>query len=117
MEKIETPLAEAVVRWVTAEEGGRKSGPPTAPVYMATSVFVLGGDAELQPGWPASATQLSILLQPVELLGDGRSRCLVGFLVPELALPNLHVGAEILVLEGPRTVASARIEDVFGHDS
>lgn len=113
MEKIEEPVAEGVVRWLTAEEGGRNSGPPTAPVYMATSVFVLGGDADLQPGWPASATQLSILLEQVELLEDGRSRCLVGFLVPDLARPNLHAGTEILVLEGPKTVASVQIVDVF----
>ncbi|WP_432177144.1 hypothetical protein, partial [Streptomyces sp. Tue6028] len=31
-----------------AGDGGRQSGPPTAPVYMATAVFVQGGDREVE---------------------------------------------------------------------
>lgn len=114
MEKIENPVAEAVVVWRTAGEGGRRSGPPTAPVYMATAVFVHGGDVEVQPDWPAGADQLSILLQETARLDNDRRRCLVGFLVPEMALPHLRPGAELLVLEGPRTAASVRIETVRG---
>jgi hypothetical protein len=63
MTRIADPLAEAVVIWRTAEQGGRRFGPPTAPVYAATAVFVRGGDREVQPGWPASVDQLSILLE------------------------------------------------------
>jgi hypothetical protein len=116
MERIESPLAEAVVSWRTPEDGGRQSGPPTASVYMATSAFVLGDDLELMPGWPVTAEHLSILLQKVHELDDGRWRCVVGFLAPELARPNLRVGAELLVLEGPRTVASAEICAVFEYE-
>lgn len=76
---------------------------------MATAVFVQGSDSEVQPGWPASADQLSILLEETGRLDDGRWRCLVGFLAPELARPHLRLGAELLVLEGPRTVASAQL--------
>ncbi|WP_327428749.1 hypothetical protein [Streptomyces sp. NBC_01236] len=113
MEKIEKPVAEAVVHWRAGDDGGRRSGPPTAPVYMATAVFVQDGDREVQPGWPASADQLSILLQKTEELDECRWRCLVGFLVPGMARPNLRAGAELLVLEGPRVVASAQVEDVI----
>lgn len=113
MDEIEKPLAEAAVVWRRSEEGGRESGPPTAHVYMATAVFVHGNDAEVQPGWPASANQLSVLLQEVDRLDSDRRRCLVGFLVPELAVPHVHPGAELLVLEGPRTVAEATIESVI----
>ncbi|SDX35637.1 hypothetical protein SAMN05216215_101026 [Saccharopolyspora shandongensis] len=113
MEKIEKPVAEAMVVWRTPEEGGRKSGPPTAPVYMATAVFVQGGDDEVQPGWPASADQVSILLQETDRVDDDSRRCLVGFLVPELVLSHVRAGAELLVLEGLRTVASVQIETVF----
>jgi hypothetical protein len=116
MEKIERPMAEGVVVWRTHKEGGRRSGPPAAPVYMATAVFVQGGEEEVQPGWPASADQLSILLQETEWLDDDRQHCLVGFLVPELALPHIRQGAELLVLEGPRTVARVRIETVLGQE-
>jgi hypothetical protein len=88
MEKIESPVAEGLVVWRTHDEGGRRSGPPTAPVYMATAVFVKGCEEEVQPGWPASADQLSILLQETKRLADDRRRCLVGFLVPELTVFN-----------------------------
>ena len=109
MEKIEKPVAEALVHWRAADDGGRQSGPPTAPVYMATGVFVQGDDREVHPGWPASTDQLSILLQKTKELDERRWLCLVGFLAPELARPNLRPGVELLVLEGPRVVASARV--------
>jgi hypothetical protein len=113
MNEIENPVAGAVVHWRTAEQGGRLSGPPTVPVYMATAVFVLGDDSEVQSGWPASADQLSILLQKTGELDDGRWECLVGFLVPELARPYVREGAELIVLEGPRTVAAAQVTAVL----
>lgn len=108
------PVGEGVVAWRTREEGGRRSGPPTAPVYMATAVFVPNGEEELPPGEVASAYQLSILLQETERLDDEHRRCLVGLLVPELALPHMRPGVALLVLEGPRTVAHVRIETEFG---
>lgn len=114
MQKIENPAGEGVVVWLTRREGGRESGPPTAPVYMATAVFVQGSEEEVQPGWPASADQLSILLQETERLDEEHRRCLVGFLAPELAFPHMRSGAELVVLEGPRTVAQLRIETVRG---
>jgi hypothetical protein len=116
MEQIERPMAEAVVSWRTPDDGGRQSGPPTAPVYMATSVFVLGDDHEVMPGWPVTAEHLSILLQKIQELDAGRWRCVVGFLVPDLARPNLRLGAELLVLEGPRTVATAEVCAVFEYE-
>lgn len=112
MKKIENPAAEAVVSWRSAEEGGRRSGPPTAPVYAATAVFVLGDDRELQPGWPASADHLSVLLEETSVREDGSRVCKVDFLVRELAIPHLVPGGEILVMEGPRVVASALITAV-----
>ena len=114
-ENIDKPVAEAVVRWLTTDEGGRQSGPPTAPVYMATAVFQ-GGDSEAQPGRPTAADRLSILLQKVGQEDELRQRCLVGFLVPDLARPHLRPGAELLVLEGPRVVASAQLTTVFEPD-
>ncbi|MFD8914762.1 hypothetical protein [Streptomyces sp. NPDC059575] len=113
MDEIENAVASAVVYWRTADEGGRRSGPPMALVYMATAVFALSDESKVQPGWPASADQLSILLQKTSEFDDGRWSCAVGFLVPDLARPHLHPGAELLVLEGPRTVAVAHITEVF----
>jgi hypothetical protein len=73
MDGLEKPFAHAVATWVSAEMGGRKSGPPTGPVYAATCVFVHGGDAEVQPDWPAQGEHFSILMQPTEILPGGAS--------------------------------------------
>ncbi len=113
MESIEEPLAVVRLRWRTAEEGGRRSGAPTAPVYAATCVFPLGGEDEVQPGWPAMADKLSILLEEVEGARGGDRRYKAGFLVPDLAKPFVHRGAQVLVTEGPKVVAAGVIEEVF----
>ena len=114
-QKIEKPVAIARIRWLTASEGGRKSGPPTAPVYMATSVFQLGGEEETVPGWPGTADHLSILVQRIEEQGDGVDISLIGFLVPELARAHLHPNARLLILEGPKVVAGATILELIEH--
>ena len=33
------PVAKLQLRWLTPEEGGRKSGPPPGPVYVPTARF------------------------------------------------------------------------------
>jgi hypothetical protein len=111
--EIKNPVATADIRWSTASEGGRVSGPPTAPVYTATAVFCLGGEAETVPEWPASADQLSILVQSLDRHDDGADVSLIGFLFPDLARPYLHPGAELLILEGPKVVARATIRDLI----
>lgn len=111
--EIKRPVATANIRWLTASEGGRTSGPPTAPVYAATAAFCLGGEAETVPGWPASADQLSILVQSLGSREEGAEVSLIGFLFPDLARPHLHPGAEILILEGPKVVAKATIRDLI----
>jgi hypothetical protein len=108
IEDIPQPQAYADVTWVPPEEGGRRSGPPTATVYAATTVFTEGDEAEVQPGWPGSADQLSILLQRT----GGPAGYKVGFLAPDLARPHLHPGAEFLVLEGPKVVGHGVVREV-----
>jgi hypothetical protein len=113
MIEMRKPLATAVVRWVPADQGGRKSGPPTTEVYAATAVFVQGGEAETMPGWPAAADQVSILIRPTSRGEDAVDIAEIGFLVPDLARPYLHAGAELLVMEGPKVVANAEIAQVL----
>lgn len=115
-DRIDRPVAHAVVSWLSAEQGGRRSGPPTAPVYMATAVFPLGGERETQPGWPATADKLSVLLQAVPGAAEGAGLYKVDFLVRDLARPFLHPGAEMVVTEGPKVVASAVIRDVLAEE-
>lgn len=85
IQTIEEPVAYAELSWLTADEGGRKSGPPTAPVYAATCVFPLGNDAAVHPGWPASGDAVSILLEAVEKAADGSGTYKVDFLARDLA--------------------------------
>jgi hypothetical protein len=109
IDEIKDPVATVSIRWVAADQGGRSSGPPTAPVYAATAVFVLGGDASVRPGWPASADQISILVQRIGKLPDGSDAANIDFLVPELAQPFMHDGAQLVIMEGPKIVAQATI--------
>ncbi|GAB2699837.1 hypothetical protein [Nocardia thraciensis] len=114
--KIENPEAIACLQWIPPEQGGRQTGPPTAPVYTTTAVFRLGGEEETQPGWPAQSNQaISILIERTGEDCDGGELVNIGFLAPDLALPYLHEGAEILVLEGPKVVASMVVRDVAHH--
>jgi hypothetical protein len=107
IDDIEEPLAHAVVTWVSAEMGGRRSGPPAARVYAATSVFVQGGDAEVQPGWPLGADQFSILIQVTETLPGGAWVCKIDFLARDLVVPLVRPGVVLLIMEGPKVVATA----------
>jgi hypothetical protein len=112
IEDIVEPAAFAVVRWLSPAQGGRRSGPPAAPVYAATCIFPLGDVHEVHPDWPRGVEQLSILLAEVERLPNDDRVCKVRFLVPDLAQPFLHPGAEILVMEGPKIVGNAVIREV-----
>ncbi|WP_432036465.1 hypothetical protein [Streptomyces cucumeris] len=114
MSEIEHPQAKAVIAWRTPEEGGRKSGPPTARVYAATCVFQMGSDKEVHPDWPSGATQLSILVQRIHTLPDGRDLAKIGFIAPDLANPFLSAGAHILIMEGPKVVARAVVQSLLG---
>jgi hypothetical protein len=111
--EIANPAAYASVSWLTPEDGGRRTGPPTAAVYASTCVFGLGGEAEVMPDWPESADQLSILLQEVSV-EDGNVRlCKVDFLARELAREFLYPDAQIVILEDPRIVANAIVRQVM----
>lgn len=95
---IEHPMARIALRWRTAAEGGRRSGPPTAAVYATTCCF---------PSACEGDPVMSILIEATPPDPDGRATARVGFLAPHLAAPHLRPGARILVLEGPRVVAEA----------
>jgi hypothetical protein len=112
IDQISAPVAHVAVTWVPPESGGRRSGPPTARVYAATCVFVMGGDREVLPGWPAGAQHLSILLEEEDVLPGGARLCKVDFLARDLARPYIYPGQPLLIMEGPRVVASAVIRDV-----
>jgi len=111
--ELESPAALARVRWLTAAEGGRASGPPTASVYASTCVFPLDDEQVPTPEWLAAADMFSILLQRTDPRPALDEHVRVGFLVPDLVAPYLHVGARVIVTEGHRVVAYATLEEVL----
>lgn len=105
-------MALARVRWFPVPEGGRPA-PPHGPTYAATAVFVLGGDAELIPDWPAEGEHFSVMLDFDEASPAGEGSAKVEFMARSLVVDRLAVGATFLVMEGRKAVAEARVTDVF----
>jgi hypothetical protein len=89
-----------MMRWLSVEEGGRRA-PPRGPVFGAIASFV-GRDG----------SDFSIVLRYREgAPGPGSKHpCDVRFLAPELVLPHLRVGSELLVKEGARPIGMCTIE-------
>lgn len=111
--EIPNPMATAVVRWLSRAEGGRRSGPPVAPIYMATAAFQID-QKEAEAGLVATEESiLSIMIKRGAPINDNQEEATLGFLVPDLARPLLFPGRELLIMEGPRVVAFATIRKVF----
>src|SRR5258708_6743183 len=98
-----------------ASPASSSSGPPPPPpasLRRPTTTFVHGGDAEVQPGWPLGADKLSILVQMTETLPGGAWLCKIDFLVRDLAVPLVRPGVVLLIMEGPKVVATAVVTAV-----
>lgn len=115
MRRVDRPMALASVRWFTEEEGGRRK-PPPGPTYAATAVFVLGGDAELARDWPAAGEHFSVLLDFDEMSPEGESLTKVEFVSWPLVADRLMPGSAFLIMEGPKPVAEARVNETFNDD-
>lgn len=85
--------------------GGRRTGSPTAPVYASTAVLLLGGEAELIPGWPSNREDFSVLIEKVSDGADGAWYCAVDFLARDLVADKVRLGVELVVFEGTKIVA------------
>jgi hypothetical protein len=107
--ELKTPLAVVALRWVPESDGGRVSGPPTAPVYAATAAFCPDATTHVGP----DADLMSVLLQRTASLPDGTETANISFLAPALAEPLLTVGAPLLITEGPRVVAHATVQELL----
>lgn len=112
--EVSDPVGQAVVRWRSTAQGGRHSGPPSGPVYTPTAVFVLGGEEEVQPGWPASADPyVSVIVELIRLFEDGSWLCKIDFLARDIAAPYVHAGGRFLLMEGARPVADGEFTEVY----
>ena len=86
----------ARIRWLTPEEGGRRSGPPTAKRYYATAV--------VQTFAEYTDEMVSIVVN----FREGSNTVDLEFLVPEAA-PCLHPGDRLEIHEGRRVVGEALV--------
>lgn len=93
------------LRWRTVAEGGRASGPPPGPTYRPTVVFVLGEDAEVVPGWPATGEHFSVSIRFSASPSRGQGPAHLRFLNTEAASELASMGGKFFVMEGPRVVA------------
>jgi hypothetical protein len=105
-------MALARVRWFPESEGGRPA-PPPGPTYASTAVFVLGGDSELIPDWPAGGEHFSVMIDFDDLGVADEGPAKVEFMARSLVADRLAVGSTFLVMEGRRVVAEARVTEVF----
>jgi hypothetical protein len=101
------PVAKLQLRWLTPEEGGRKSGPPPGPIYAPTARF-----AE-----DPIDRQFSIGLRRLDSSTDAKEwkDTELMFLFPESnpdAVKRLTSGSILKIHEGGRVVAEGQVLSV-----
>jgi hypothetical protein len=108
MTTIGEPLAEALITWLPPEQGGRRNGPPLAPVYAATTAFADAGPGAPHEQWELGPHDLSILIEALDPPVDGVHLARIGFLAPDLAAPRVAQHDYFVVYEGPHRVATGK---------
>ena len=109
MRTVTDPVAMARVRWLVPNPR-----PSPGSTIAATAVFVLGDDAEVMPGWPATGQHFSILLTFTDSLsGKDEFEAKVDFLNREAVADYLQQNASFLVMAGPQPIAEGRITSVL----
>lgn len=102
------------VRWLPLSRSVGRPVSPSAPSYSPTAVFVLGGEAEIIPGWPSTGEHFSLEIELGNPDLTGRVPARFRFLAPELVGDYLTPGAAFMVMEGPRPVGEAEVITVAG---
>jgi hypothetical protein len=104
------PVGFGTVRWISAERGGRKTGPPTGRDYRVTAVFADSPDkaAGLQHATEHLSIWLRFLAEPSELEPTPVE---IDFFHGE-GLPPLTPGLRFMVMEGHRVVAEGIFDRV-----
>ena len=101
------PVAKLQLRWLTPEEGGRKSGPPPGPIYVPTARF-----AE-----DPIDRQFSVGLRRLDSSTDSKEwkDTELMFLFPESnpdAVKRLASGSTLKIHEGRQVVAEGKVLSV-----
>lgn len=101
------------VRWLKLSNNVGRRVSPSGPSYFPTAVFVLGGEAEVVPEWPAAGEHFSLEIGLGDPGRDGTVPAKFRFFAPELVGNYLTPGAVFMVMEGPRPVGEAEIITVY----
>ena len=109
MREVTDPVAIAKVRWLDPSrhvEPGSTMG--------ATAVFVLGGDAEVIPDWPARGEHYSVLMTFTDSRpARDEDEAKIDFLDREQVGDYVHEDAEFLVMAGPVPIGRATVTAVL----
>src|SRR5882757_10052285 len=109
MRTVTDPVALARIRWLEPDRH-----PVPGSTMGATAVFVLGNDAEVMPGWPATGQHFSILLTFTDSSSATReAEAKIDFIDREGVADYLRENASFLVMAGPRPIAEGRITKVL----
>ena len=109
MRALTDPVAMARVRWLDPD---RHPGPGST--IGATAVLVLGNDAEVLPGWPATGQHFSVLLAVADSpCAANEAEAKVDFLDREAVADYVQEHAAFLLMAGPKLIAEGRIEVVL----
>ncbi len=109
MRPVTDPVAMARVRWLVPNRH-----PAPGSTIGATAVFVLGNDAEVMPGWPATGQHFSILLTFTDSLSaTDEAEAKIDFLNRDAVADYLRENASFLVMAGPQPIAEGRITSVL----
>ena len=95
------------VVWLTSEQGGRSSGPPTGEEYRATGYV---------PPYTVENGLASFWLRDFAP-GEWRSLATGWWLAVENAAQEVRSGSIVAVTEGPKTVGYFHVEDVYASDA
>jgi hypothetical protein len=112
IDHLKTPAAWAKIAWLSEAQGGRRTGPPTAPVYASTCAFPLGDEAEMVPGWPDNREDFSVLIEKLAVEDDATWLCALDFLARDLVADKIRRGSRVLVFEGRKIVATGLVTEV-----
>ena len=96
--------AEAVIRWLSPEQGGRDR-PPQAAGYAATAVF---DGIEGEPGSSSEGQHFSVVVEWEET-SPSAGTAKLEFFDAIGARPFLKLGQRVGIMEGARRVADAEI--------
>lgn len=108
--RVDNPVALARVRWRV----GEAPLPTPESAVASTAVFVLGGDEEVIPDWPAGGEHHSAMLELVGAMSpDGTAEAKVDFLDRSGVAERLHQGARFLFMAGPRVLAEVEVTSML----